>query len=530
MKKRMIGRLFTLVLVFCITVSMALTGCGGNTTTEDSKAAAGNQTAANQTAPTSSPTATAAEEPYEFTAFRSSWQSIDENNDPVILELNKKLNIRIRILTAPYESWEEKYNVMMASGTVPDVSVTSGTGWGNFNDWCKQGKYMDITELYKKNCPNVAKYVSDDLISKVSIEGKLYGVPRPTGKDTSAIIFRKDWLDKVGLALPTTFAEYDAVMRAFTFNDPDNNGKNDTYGMLSTNTLTLSRPVFLAFGLNGSLENGYIWYKKDDGTLASTLTQPEAKEAIKYLASLYKEGIMDPDWMLTKSQGWADKLNAGKGGIIGQISISEIALYEANMKSVNPNATLEPVPQITGKDGKIRRNPSTGYYMMSSISSKVKKPEKILEFIDYLASDEGGYLLKYGIEGLTYTKKDGKIVEDTKAQEKYGMLGGHLVSRMMFPPMTFPATDERTAKYNEMMKPFIEMGTFSPAPPAVLPSKEEVTSRQGGDYVTKMLTEMVCNKVDIEATWDKFIADWRSSGGDQLTKEINEAYRASAGK
>jgi len=527
MMKRTIGKLPTLVLVFCIIASMALTGCGANT---NSTTTTGDKTAVNQTTPTSSPAAAVVEEPYEFTAFRSSWQTIDENTDPVVLELNQKLNIKIRIVTAPYESWEEKYNVMMASGTVPDVSVTSGTGWGNFNDWCKQGKYMDITELYKQYCPNVAKYVSDDLISQVSIGGKLYGVPKPTGKDTSVIVFRKDWLDKVGLPLPATFDEYDAVMRAFTFNDPDGNNKNDTYGMLTDETLTLSRPVFLAFGLDGNIGNGYNWYKKDDGTLASTLTQPEAKDAIKYLAGLYKEGIMDPDWMLTKSQGWADKLNAGKGGIIAQISISEISLYETNMKSVEPKATLEPVAQITSKDGTIRRNPSTGYYMMSSISSKVKRPEKILEFIDYLASDEGGYLLKYGIEDLTYTKKDGKIVVDEKAQEKYGMLGGHLINRMMFPPMTFPATDERTTKYNEMLKPFIELGTFSPAPPVVLPSAEEVASKQGGDYVKKMLTEMVCNKVDVDANWDKFIADWRATGGDQLTKEINEAYKASSGK
>ncbi|MFD0717029.1 hypothetical protein [Paenibacillus sp. GCM10027626] len=42
---------------------------------------------------------------------------------------------------------------------------------------------------------------------------------------------RKDWLDNVGIdKLPETLDEYHEVLRRFTFNDPDQNGKNDMYG------------------------------------------------------------------------------------------------------------------------------------------------------------------------------------------------------------------------------------------------------------------------------------------------------------
>ena len=42
---------------------------------------------------------------------------------------------------------------------------------------------------------------------------------------------RQDWLDNLKLEVPTTIDELEEVMRAFTEDDPDGNGQDDTYGL-----------------------------------------------------------------------------------------------------------------------------------------------------------------------------------------------------------------------------------------------------------------------------------------------------------
>ena len=52
----------------------------------------------------------------------------------------------------------------------------------------------------------------------------------PVQRGQCLIIFRQDWLDKLGLKYPETLDDMKNVLIAFTNNDPDGNGKNDTYG------------------------------------------------------------------------------------------------------------------------------------------------------------------------------------------------------------------------------------------------------------------------------------------------------------
>ena len=62
---------------------------------------------------------------------------------------------------------------------------------------------------------------------------------------------RKDWLDRLGLEPPETLEEYYEVIRAFTLDDPDGNGVQDTIGLTLTSKLGRSSPFFGAFGTRG---------------------------------------------------------------------------------------------------------------------------------------------------------------------------------------------------------------------------------------------------------------------------------------
>lgn len=522
---RSFKKVIVLLLAMCMLLALVFTGCGKSGEQAEGTTT---QAPATSTATASETTVEKVEEPYEFSIFRTAWTDLDDEKDPVIQEINKKLNIKIKIITSPYETWIEKYNIYVTSGDIPDLSVTTGPGTANFNDWAKQNIYMDLTELYKQYCPNIQKYLSNDIIEAHKMDGgKLYGIPKPSISD-SAYAIRADWLKNLKLEMPKTLDELYAVLKAFKEGDPDGNKKDDTYGLCSEDTLSTIDFVFRAFGCNVppsmTSEN---WIPDGNGKLTSSLLAPGMKDAVAYVTKLYRDGILDKEWMLTKSQAFNDKLFTGKVGFMPASFQEMVAFTESKIKANDPACELTILDGVTGPGGQNVRPMQKGFYMVSSISSKVEKPEKILEFVDFLMSEEGDTMIRYGLEGVTYSIKDGKIVRDEEAVKKYGMEAGHRFRQVMQPTTinVMPADDPRAPQLAEMAK-ILYKGPFYPAPTLSPPSLKEVTTKMGADFVKNSVTAIITGKGDPAAEWDTFIAKWKAEGGDTLIKEINELYEA----
>lgn len=523
---RMSKKAIVLLLAMCMVMSFVFAGCGDKKEGTDATTTAASATPA----ATGTPTPQAVEEPYEFSIFRTYWANLNDETDPIILELNKKFNIKIKIETSPYETWVEKYNIYVTSGDVPDLSITTGPGTANFNDWAKQGIYMDLSELYKTKCPNIQKYVSNDIIEAHKMDGgKLYGIPKPSMSDSTFAI-RNDWLKKLNLAMPTTLDELYNVLKAFRDQDPDGNKKNDTFGLLSEDTLNTINFVFRAFGCTTPPPMGseINWIPDGKGGLTSPLLDAGMKDAIIYITKLYRDKILDQEWMLTKSAAYQDKYFTGKVGFMTSSFQQMVSFTESKIKANDPAVELAILDGVKGPTGLNVRPMAKGFYMVDSISSKAEKPEKILEFMDYLMTEEGDTLIRYGIEGLTYKKENGKIVRDEEAAKKYGMEAGHSFRQLMQPTTinVLPTDDPRAPQLAEMAKILYE-GPFFPAPTLSPASLKDVTTKQGADFVKNSITNIITGKGDPAAEWDKFIESWKSTGGDQLIKEVNEAYAAS---
>ena len=75
----------------------------------------------------------------------------------------------------------------------------------------------------------------------------------------TGLFIRKEWLDKLNLQMPKTLDDLLNVAKAFTFRDPDGDGKVDTYGFgAAFDATTYSQglgndfaPIYGAFGLPG---------------------------------------------------------------------------------------------------------------------------------------------------------------------------------------------------------------------------------------------------------------------------------------
>jgi putative aldouronate transport system substrate-binding protein len=140
----------------------------------------------------------------------------------------------------PTEQFNTKYNLTIASGTLPDLMPMKIL---QFQELSKADVLQDMSPYLDQYASPTLKmlYEWDENFTRnaVTIEGKLLSVPiTGTSPDNSPILWiRKDWLNKVGLNPPKTMDELVNVARAFTKNDPDGNGKNDTYGLAMNKTL-----------------------------------------------------------------------------------------------------------------------------------------------------------------------------------------------------------------------------------------------------------------------------------------------------
>ena len=72
------------------------------------------------------------------------------------------------------------------------------------------------------------------ITNNASIDGKTYATDRARALGRNGVTIRKDWLENLGLEEPKTIDEFYNVLKAFTKDDPDGNGKDDTYGLVAS--------------------------------------------------------------------------------------------------------------------------------------------------------------------------------------------------------------------------------------------------------------------------------------------------------
>lgn len=217
------------------------------------------------------------------------------------------------------ERWEEEYNadidlvyvetanagdsinLMIASGDIPDVIQMVDQ-----NKYYKDGIIGGWTEeFFREHAPNLSRYIDETDPSAWQIakfDGELmYSIPCFRKYDTivTPVVWRTDWLENVGITeIPRTLEEFEEAFYKFTKEDPDGNGKNDTYGLSETGIRTI-------YGAFGSYRGK--WLLGDDGKVVYGDVKPEMKQALEVLHKWYVDGVLDPEFVTGENEGgyWA---------------------------------------------------------------------------------------------------------------------------------------------------------------------------------------------------------------------------------
>ncbi len=443
--------------------------------------------------------------------------------------LEERYNIEYEFMPVASGEYNNKLGVTLASGDIPDTLLFPGLDQIYFNaidnsQFIPLEKYMADTNEY----PNQAK-IPEDLKKILTYKGHIYGIPRLRGVPGHTIVMRKDWLDKLGLAVPTTYDELYTVLKAFKEKDPDGNGKDDTYGLaVGMSDAGLIGVNAVSSGMRALAGN---WVQDGNGGLIPMEFTPKAKEAFSFYAKLYKEGIIAKDFAIKKDQQVEDDFLLGKAGVYGNSAYTffTAARYE-KARAVNPKFELVALPPLKNADGTQGYMKFSGYFGIFAISADAGKDEakvkKILKILDDQIGEEGATFVRWGVEGTHH-----KVENGMKTLTDLGKTEGPSLYSLTNPPATgqwiYGSTDSeeirrmKDTSYKVALegKPYLNEveGLIS-----------KTMAEKGSDlskFVSDGIAKIVMGQAPVDSI-DKLFEDWKARGGSKVMQEYTDAWKA----
>lgn len=282
----------------------------------------------------------------------------DINKNPMVDLAVEKLGIKMEtiLLGGDAGNYDTKLRLALTgSEELPDVFPVYGTQM--IADMIESGKVKAIDEDIEKYMPDRLKEIYDkypQTFYPVIKDGKTYGIAcTPFLTEGQVMIIRQDWLDKLGLKAPTTLDEFEEVIRAFTEQDPDGNGKKDTYGFTYAgdsiyNTGWVADPVIL-FSANAGKHYPGSWQEDENGQLVYGSIHEGNKKTLERMAQWHANGWIFQEAAATGAWDAMMQFTEGKAGIfIGRPwAIGSVR----DVETVCPEAVIKAYPNILQDSG-----------------------------------------------------------------------------------------------------------------------------------------------------------------------------------
>jgi putative aldouronate transport system substrate-binding protein len=444
---------------------------------------------------------------------------------------------KLDITWVPNADYGDKTNVTLASNKLPDIMVVNEKAPA-FIKAAEAGAFWDLTGKLDKY-PNLTP--ADPQVAKnVEVNGKTWGIYRVRPLLRSSVTLRKDWLAKVGLPEPESVPDLYQVAKAFTEQDPDGNGKKDTYGLIIPKWPGpyASASPYDAFETWHGAPNG--WGERN-GKLVQGFDTEEFLTANRELKKWVDEGLINPDFATLDPGNWMDPFVQGKGGIIIDVNVKSTDLFNL-FKEKDPK-DFDKVVQtgnLKRADGQKFSLPFAGYANVLAISKQRIKTEdqleETLQVLDKLESKEGSVLLSNGIEGRNF-KREGEYAvpinqEDPQVKviendvDKAFIQLGTRASVGMFAYEEKPVDEAKRNLIEErkqLMAEDLKTAVHNPALGVVAPTTISV-----GATIEKIVPDArikyLSGTID-EAQLKAEIQHWYDAGGTKITQEVNELLK-----
>ena len=332
----------------------------------------------------------------------------------------EKTGINLKVVSPYRNNYMDKVNMMIAAGELDGI-VNFFTPQ-NVMQAIVEDTIVPLDDYLKDNAQ--WNTMPEEYRNTYRINGKIYAIPAGYDGGFFTRSFRKDWLDNLGLKVPETLDELLQTAKAFTQDDPDQNGIDDTYALTSCKFWNL-QDIFQAYGarLNNTGEIPIAW-DPISGLWQDSMLKPEMAGALAYIKELYDKGYLDIDFMTNDGNRMREKMLNGEAGSTFYWATHSFR-FNATKKIANPDATWVEIPALKGRQTRLLNDRVMGGMIYVLVKGTKQQKETVDAFLDILFDEEMFFMFRYGIEGVNY-RRDGKtilILTDPQTNQPYDTAG-----------------------------------------------------------------------------------------------------------
>ncbi|MFI3226172.1 MAG: extracellular solute-binding protein [Clostridia bacterium] len=341
------------------------------------------------------------DEPLTLTCF-AHWQGnyVLTDNMPIPTEMARYTNITLDGVAPEYSNdSSQAFNLMMTDPVLPDII---GGEVVDINKYAAEGAFVPLNDLLEEYAPNITAVLDAYPEARASVtmdDGNIYAVPFVYEYIVSQGWFvRQDWLDTLGLEVPTTFDEFEAMLYAFRDGDPNGNGIADevAYFRRKTADTNYIMPLLQLFGVNG-------YWHVNDGQVQIGTYHEDYKAAMQGISEWYDEGLIYQE-IFTVDGGTRDLLYPDDNGGLTFDWMASTSAYNDSMPTfvddfyLTAMAPPADVNDVVWTSYSRLRTEGFGW----GISVDNENVIETIKFMDFLFCDQGRDVTTYGIEGETY--------------------------------------------------------------------------------------------------------------------------------
>lgn len=470
-----------------------------------------------------------------------------------IEKIEEKLGVNIEFIVAngDNEAIGNQYLLMISSGELPDVIqyLHNEAYVGGIPQLYQEGVSIELNDLIDKHMPNLQaifeKYpeIAKDMRNN---DGKYLYFQKINPMDTEyditdaayqGLVMRKDWLENVGLEVPTTINEWYEVLKAFKTMDPNGNGLNDEIPFDGGGA-----GINLLLGAY-KMGNGAFMDQGTDKVNYGPATQ-QYKAFLEEMNKWHSEGLLqncydaEGKWAsskLTDEDIVADIAGAWKG------LANNWEKFLPEIQKRNPSAELVAVPYPKADDGiAYTTNTKFSYNQRETtlITTDCEYPEAVAAVVDYMYSEEGSELMVWGIEGETFEKDaNGNRTLTDYGAEKIDYYDGNIQRVGLYAPAStgFPRfgmndfyATTRSEKYLEACQIWGEVDKRLLYPTGITLSADEqakIKEATGDmlDYIGQMQWKFITGQEPL-SNFDAYLATLDRMGINEMIAIYQNAY------
>ncbi|EES72578.1 type 2 periplasmic-binding domain-containing protein [Paenibacillus lactis] len=418
--KKLLALFISVVLIMSV-----LSACGGNNTNENVPTSnEPDQSEASQSPEATDGDAEKSVFPLDEKVTLEMVACKHPNNGPFnemdfFKQYEEKTNVHIDWTDIEFSQCEEQRNLILASGELPDAFYGTLALTGNdVINYGGQGMLVPLEQyITKETMPNLSALIEQNPKYKAMLtapDGHIYSLPSirelMLWLSPDMMYLNKEWLDNLGLEVPTTMEELRNVLEAFKTQDPNGNGKNDEipfsflWDFANYNVNGIGS-LFGAFGRADSATHIFV----EDGKVVFSAKEPEYKEAIQYFHTFFEDGLFDKEslaqdrnQLLGKGSGTEQRL----GGFFAWNAFSIVG--------VDNDPKYVVVPALKGPNGdqvwrkSLNNNQGVNPFAFS-MTVENQHPELTMQWIDLSYATDTSIEAGWGPIGTTLEDKDGTL-------------------------------------------------------------------------------------------------------------------------